>query len=313
MSIEFNCPNLISDPKTDKQKRCSKKLRAPDDKAGLTVTCPSCRQPLVIPATNVDDLSDGPSDTDTDSAADQSKSAAKKNSFPGDRIARCPKCGDPLNINRECPKCKDDLPPASKKTKTAEQTLDDIQLKPAGFQRWLINILSEGLPVALFTIMGNFLFGLVAIGTGFLLYFSYSGLMLFAMLGLWLAAIFFYVAWVYKSYDLLRNPNAKLAWFQRPFWNFVLWSARRSGWKSEKSRIVIDRRNTTLSDDDLDGLEDIKYAGVLDLEGTQITDDAFRFFYRMKKLECLVLRGTDVSHHHVVLLQQAKPKLWVWH
>ena len=77
--------------------------------------------------------------------------------------------------------------------------------------------------------------------------------------------------------------------------------------------MIIDKRGVPVTDEELDKIEDLKDVGVLDLQGTLVTDDAFRFFYRMDRLQCLVLRDTDVSHEAVFRLQQTKPKLWIWY
>jgi len=305
MSIEFKCPNIAYDAQTQKRSRCGKKLRAPLEKAGLTVTCPSCNQSLTIPLapdskkkTNVMDL-----DFEDEDVSGQANVVAH------DRIARCRKCGRPLDSKGVCHKCNYAQP----NLKLSEKELDGIKVKPAGFQLWLISILSEGMPVVVLTSMIHFLFAVMSLGAGALIFFASTGLTRVALFVALLAVIFFYVALVYKCYELTRNPHARIAWFQRPFWNFVLWIARFNKWSSNKDRLVIDKRGVPLTDEELDKIEDLKEVAVLDLQGTLITDDAFRYFYRMDRLQCLVLRDTEVSHASVFRLQQTKPRVWIWY
>jgi len=311
MSIEFKCPNIAYDPNTQKRARCGKKLRAPLDKAGSTVTCPACQQPLTIPAAPKPSASPAKKrdvmDMDFVDGATNGENSAS--SVAHDRIARCPKCGRPLDSKGVCRKCSYARP----SMKLSEKELDGIKVKPAGCQLWLINILSEGMPIAVLTSMIHFLFVVMTVGAAALIIFTTTGLMRVALLAALLAAAFFYVALVVKCYQFLRSPHARLAWFQRPFWNLILWSCRRSQWSSNKQRLVIDKCGVPVTDEELDKIENLKDAGVLDLEGSLVTDDAFRFFYRMDRLQCLVLRDTDVSHAAVFRLQQTKPKLWIWY
>lgn len=306
MSIEFKCPNIAYDPDSQKRSRCNKKLRAPIDKAGSTVKCPACQQPLTIPDApgmpkkrDVMELDFNDSDQTTQNA----------NVVAHDRIARCRKCGRPLDSKGVCHKCHYATP----NLKLSEKELEDIRIKPAGFQRWLIGILSEGMPISVITSMIHFLLVVMSVGSAALIFFAASGLVRVALFAGLLAVVFFYVALVVKSYEFLRNPHARLAWFQRPFWNLVLWFARRNQWASNRDRVVVDKRNTPLTDEEIDKIENLKDVGVLDLEGTLVTDEVFRFFYRMDRLQCLVLKGTAVSHESVFRLQQTKPKLWIWY
>lgn len=310
MSIEFKCNNITYDPSTNKRARCGKKLRAPLERGGATVTCPACQQPLTIPdapkvpAASVKKRDVMEMEFDAGNAAE-----SPTNSVTHDRIDRCRKCGRPLDSKGVCRRCNYTKP----SMKLAEKELDSIKVKPAGCQLWLIKILSEGMPIAVLTSLLHFLFVVLTVGGAALIIFSSGGLVRVALLAALLAAAFFYIALVVKCYQFLRSPHAKLAWFQRPFWNFVLWSCRRRDWASNIQRTVIDKRGVPVTDEELDKIENLKDAGVLDLEGTLVTDDAFRFFYRMDRLQCLVLRDTDVTHESVFRLQQTKPNLWIWY
>jgi phage FluMu protein Com len=305
MPIAFQCPNIRFDHATQSRQRCGKKLQAPDSQAGVTVKCPRCRQPLKVPSNSKTAATQDVMELDFDDANSQ-RSA---NVVTPDRTDRCRKCGRPLDQKGVCSACHYIQP----SLKNAETELDSIKVRPAGFQLWLIEIISEGLPVVVLTSMLHFLFAVMSVGMAALIVFATVGLQQVAYLALLLTVVFFYVALVYKAYDLMRNPYARLAWFQRPFWDLALWFSRKRDWANEKKRLVIDKRGVPLTDADLDKTEGLANASVLDLEATLITDDAFRFFYRMERLECLVLKNTDVTHANVVRLQQAKPNLWIWY
>ena len=295
MSIEFKCSNITYDANAQKRARCGKKLRAPLEKAGVTVTCPACQQRLTIPDAPKSPIASVKKrdvmEMDFEGAPDGETSA---NSVSHDRIQRCRKCGRALDSKGICHTCNY----VSPSLKLSAQEIDSIKVKPAGCQLWLIKTLSEGMPVAVLTSLIHFLFVVLAGGSAVLIFFSTSGLVMVALFAALLAAAFFYIALVVKCYQFLRSPHAKLAWFQRPFWNFVLWTCRQRQWASNSQRTMIDKRGVPITDDDLDNVEDLKDAEVLDLEGTLITDDAFRFFYRMDRLQCLVLRNTNVSHEN---------------
>ncbi len=306
MSIEFNCPNIVYDFSTETQSRCNKNLIAPVDKAGSTVTCPSCKRSLTIPTPSRPFEKEDIMEIDFGnghSVSPQSVTVAH------DRTARCRKCGRPLDRKKVCQRCNYVAPNLG----FSDKQIDAIKIKPVGFQLWLINILSQGMPIAVLASTVHFLFVVLSVGWGALILFSTEGVSRFWLLALLLTAAYFYVTLATKSYGFLRSPHARLAWFQTLFWNVILWAARSNHWASNRDRLVLDKRGAALADEDLDKMKDLKEVGVLDLEGTLITDQAFRFFYRMDRLECLVLKNTEVSHCEVFRLQQTKPKLWIWH
>ena len=345
MPIQFQCPNISTDP-TGQPRPCGKQLRAPDSKAGKTAKCPKCGSKIKIPAAKRSGTKSPPTAAAWPNDADQSPDisvsqdefddpvldgAARpgaidqrqpikdqhpfnprtENFVPVDQTPRCRKCGKKTDKRGYCSKCNY----ASVARDDSDRDLSDIKIRTAGFQLWMSNIISEGVPVVLVSSMMHFLAVVFVVFGLFVVFTAATGLMFYIGIAFFAAIGFFYTAWAYKCYSFRHDPQAQLAWFQRPFWDIVLWSCRKNGWKDGKSkdRVVIDQRQTPLTDQLLDKLPGLKNAQVVDLEGTLVTDEAFRYFYRMDRLQCLVLKETEVSHEAVFRLQQAKPKVWIWY
>jgi len=182
-------------------------------------------------------------------------------------------------------------------------------------QLWLSNVVAEGVPPGVLIAVLHCLFAAFTVAALFVVSTSMSGLMFVATFAFVLAIAFFYIATTWKTWQFRRDPHTQLAWFQRPFWDSVLWYCRKNKWADSKNpnRVVIDGRQSSMTNQELDKVKNLKAASVLDLEGTMITDEAFRYFYRIDDLQCLVLKDTAVSHEAVFRLQQARPKLWIWY
>jgi hypothetical protein len=230
-----------------------------------------------------------------------------------DRSKRCAECGKKLDDRGYCSSCKK----GERKFEKVEMELDEIPMELAGFQLWFAGIANEGVSmrvlawvfhvlITLFT-FSLVVFGLVAIsgilGTVFVIFV----LLFFAL----------YVALCFKGYQFTRDPHARLAWFQKPFWNAVLMISRMMKWQAYdakfKDRPIIDMRNKPLTDDKLTRIEGFRAAQVLDLEGTLISDEGLAPILKLKNLYCVVLRNTNVSHEGVTKLQQSIPRLWIWY
>ena len=79
-----------------------------------------------------------------------------------------------------------------------------------------------------------------------------------------------------------------------------------------KGRTVIKVREKMFGDYELPELENLHRCQVLDLQGTNVTDQGLLHLYSLKHLQCLVLRKTKVSPEGVFRLQQSFPRLWIW-
>ena len=350
MHVQFRCPNILSDASGEKRP-CGRQLRAPRDKSGRLAKCPQCGSKVKIPsrsdpqfaATSPAPPVDGPmadeedilklrvaqddfDDPVLDGAArtgalettpSPRNEGPKANSrtanfLPLDNVSRCRKCGQKTDKRGYCNSCNYS---SSSREKAAGQPIDDIKIKSAGMQLWLSNVVAEGVPPGILVVVLHCLFAAFMVVALFVVSTSMSGLMFVAAIAFVLAIAFFYIATTWKTRQFRRDPHTQLAWFQRPFWDGVLWYCRKNKWADSKNpnRVVIDGRESSMTNKELDKVKNLKAASVLDLEGTMMNDDAFRYFYRIDGLQCLVLKDTAVSHEAVFRLQQTRPHLWIWY
>lgn len=351
MHVQFLCPNTLPD-NSGTNRRCGRQLRAPRDKAGRLAKCPQCGSKVKIPSRSdpqftappapaTDDRTPATDEEDTlhlrvaqddfddpilDGAArsgaietapssrdDRSNVSSRTANFlPLDNISRCRKCGKQTDKRGYCDSCNYS---SSSREKAKGKPIDDIKIKSTGMQLWLANVVSEGVPPGVLVVVIHCLFAAFLVAALFVVSTSMSGLMFVAAIAFVLAIAFFYSATVWKTWQFRRDPYTQLAWFQRPFWDGVLWYCRKNKWADAKqpNRMVVDQRQSSMTNQELDKVKNLKHASVLDLEGTMITDEAFRYFYRLDGLQCLVLKDTAVSHEAVFRLQQTRPKLWIWY
>jgi len=69
-----------------------------------------------------------------------------------------------------------------------------------------------------------------------------------------------------------------------------------------------------LNDKQLAELADLGELEVLDLGGTQVSDESVGLLKRLRPtLRCLVLRNTHITPEAVDDLQQALPQVWIWY
>ena len=349
MHVHFRCLNQLTDSQGNTNE-CGRALRAPRDKAGRYAKCPQCgervkipaaSQPAIALASGLKDIPRSPQPSDdqliqlrqddfddpvldgasrsgalqvanSNARSTDKKPSHSQNFLPLDQVRRCRKCGNRTDARGFCKNCKSASPT---RDRSADEPIGNIKIKASGFQLWITQIVSEGVPPAVLAVLIHILTvaflvcAVLVIGT------VTSGLWFVFTLGFVSALAFLYGGVSWKCWHFKNAPYAELAWFQRPFWDGFLWWCRQSQWSNSKgkNRVIITNHESDLNDQKLDKLKDLKDAAVLDLEGTSITDEAFRFFYRMDKLQCLVLKGTAVSHEAVFRLHQARPKLWIWY
>jgi len=234
-----------------------------------------------------------------------------------DRKERCKKCGN-ISQGGKCTVCRFVEP----KFEKLHQPLNDVDIELAGFQRWFCKTMNEGVSIKMAEWASHIMLGLLGVllliaagiciagfGPGIVF-----GIILLLVISL---AATLYVSFVFKGHQFLRDPNAKLAWFQRPFWNFILMLARLQAWEKYDSKLkdrrVIKIRDSSFGDNELFELKGLKACQVLDLEGTQVSDRGLLDLYDLKHLQCVVLKRTNVTHEGVFRLQQSFPRLWIWY
>jgi hypothetical protein len=351
MLIEFFCSNVLEyDAAKGRSVACGNRMVVDDNMIGQLVKCEKCQQMVEVPF----EIARKPAARDSSNVKKKPAIAATKSTkpvhkgkpsrpkninelgladpidrmpsdvmtfeFEQEKIAavydaaekRCPKCGNLLQDDGKCTRCRYVEP----KYESSYLPLDQIQMQLAGFQRWFCAIFNEGVSVRMIAIALHVLLGLLAsiLLVSAILVGGTGGMIAIILIVL---AVAFYVMFIYKGYQLTRNPRARLAWFQRPIWNLILWFARKMNWQgydhSLKGRPIIDQRNAPIVDEKIPYLDGLNKCHVLDLEGSLITDKALRHFYGLTNLHCLVLRRTKVTHEGVVRLQQANPRLWIWY
>lgn len=234
-----------------------------------------------------------------------------------DQTERCRKCGNIAKSGR-CTVCNHVEPQFEK----LHQPMKDIQIEVAGMQRWFCQTMNEGVSIRLleygahialsFLGLALMVLGMISL-TGIALG-TIGGMILLALLG---CAAALYVGLIYKGRQFMRDPNARLAWFQRPFWNLVLTFSRALKWQGYDKRLqgrkVITIHDKMFGNHEIADLPGLKNCQVLDLEGTCITDQALLELYQLNHLRCLVVRKTNVTHEGVFRLQQSHPRLWIWY
>ncbi|MFK7767133.1 MAG: hypothetical protein AB8B55_07915 [Mariniblastus sp.] len=233
------------------------------------------------------------------------------------KTERCKKCGNE-SVDGRCSVCKHVEP----KFEKMNQSIQDIEIENVGFQRWFCETMNEGVSIKVLEyashIMLGFL-GLLLVGAGIICLTGlglgvFGGVVILTGVGL---ATALYCGLVFKGYQFQNDPRARLAWFQKPFWNFILMVARLMKWQAYDSRLkgrtIIRSRDKMFGDYELADHPDLKNCSVLDLQGTRVTDRGLLELYRLKHLRCVVLRKTSVSHEAIFRLQQSLPRLWIWY
>jgi hypothetical protein len=234
-----------------------------------------------------------------------------------DRNERCKKCGSIAKKGR-CTVCKHVEPQFEK----LHQPMDEISIEPAGMQRWFCKTMNEGVSIKALEYgahvgLGVLGFALIMLAVACLFGFGFGGFGGAILLIGVLSFAGLYVGLIFKGHQFLRDPHAKLAWFQRPFWDLMLAISRMMKWegydKSLKGRKIITIRDKAFGDNELAELAGLKNCQVLDLEGTSVTDRGLLQLYELNHLHCLVVRRTNVTHEAVFRLQQSYPRLWIWY
>ena len=142
MLIEFRCGNYSAfDAATGKHTVCGQKMSAAAEDSGLIVTCPKCHQDCEVPQRQSNRTSGSGG---SPAAATETKTPlATKRRSPNNR---CPNCGGRINNRGACGSCRWVKP----KHQKLEQSLDEMEMEPAGMMLWFSNIISEGVPPKVF-------------------------------------------------------------------------------------------------------------------------------------------------------------------
>lgn len=225
--------------------------------------------------------------------------------------ARCPQCGATLKGNGRCTRCRY----VEKRYPSDGLPLSELKLKTAGCQLWLSKIVGDGVSIKPLVygivVMVAILHLLVALGA--IMSWGFVG---FGVLAFTISSFVIFTMIMMKVKQIGSDAEAKLG-ILAPFWNLILWSARRMKWEGYDSNIkdrkIVDLRNAPVTDATLPAVDGLSVCHVLDLENSSVSDSGLRQLYTLKTLQCLVVKNTNVTHEGVVRLQQARPKLWIWY
>lgn len=341
MLIEVQCRNFSKfDARRGTYVECKERMYVTDDQQGQIVVCKKCKQPIEVPIgeheaqrgarTPVESSANKPARQGKGDGPNlrlsqpltRPKSDVMSLDFGGqeiystvleDRNERCRKCGN-LSEDGRCTVCRY----VESKFKTLHQPLDEITIELSGFQRWFSKTMSEGVSVKYLEYGSHALMGVfgLSLAIASLVCMAWSILGGLFLLFITVSISLLYIGLVYQGHQFLRDPRARLAWFQKPFWILVLRFSRMMNWQAYdgrlKGRKIITERDPGFGDRDLASLDGLKACQVLDLEGTNVTDRGLQELYSLKHLQCVVLRGTKVSPESVFRLQQSFPRLWIW-
>ncbi len=324
MLVEFRCQNQISTQSGVEY--CNQLLKAESKFAGKRVRCPKCEQMNLIPAksatapitsspANPTDEQSAPASTGRDELAvptQPGQAGSKTLAYSQfDPYSRCPECGSLLDKSGKCTKCRY----AQVELKTDDQSLDEIDIKPAGFQLFVHQKMNKFSPKMLAIILH------IAVGLGAFVTIAFALLLAgcFGLLVLPLVIIFVAAyAWMAKDvHRVISKPAQKLSGWQRMVWDLVLSKVRGENWTSsyvnpDKVKVV-DCRGQDVDDVKLLMIKSLDKTTALDLEGSRITDQGLIGLRSYPRLKYLVLKGTQVTDEGVFRLQQAIPTTWIWY
>ena len=333
MPIKFRCKNESGfDAATGLMTACNHVNIVPTAKAGASIRCEGCGESLKVPVpkkttkatkkvTKRAPEKSKPKPTDNVATSELGRQDIMSMDFGAAEestslhsqadVPRCPKCGARLDDIGKCTRCKY----VEKRYASDSEPLGDIKLKPAGCQLWMSKIVGDGVSIKAlaigFVVLSAIFYMLLAVGA--ILTLSVAG---FVFLFLITVAFVLFALMMLKAKQIASDPQARLGVLS-PFWNGVLYFARRMNWQAYDSKLkgrnIVDLRKAPIADKSLLAIDGLDECNVLDLENSTISDQSLRQLYSLNSLQCLVVRKTNVTHDGVVRLQQAKPKLWIWY
>lgn len=229
-----------------------------------------------------------------------------------DRSNCCRKCGTLLEEKQPvCPNCQ---------TRRQARYVDKKDRKPFsrkgpfGFQLWLDSITKgptdpnsiNWLAIIAYT------FAILLMGSGlFLIIFGgVSGIfvgpfMIFAGFALFTAVRYWGKA--------RENPRTPVPVLGQVTWVVMLFLIRNLRFSRVKPEKRFDKKgDASFGDEELAAMKNLGKFRVIDLEGTSVTDEGIVSLFDLRGIEYLVLRNTEVTADGAHDLQQTIPKTWIW-
>ncbi len=221
---------------------------------------------------------------------------------------RCPKCSKLLNKQGACTNCKYGH---EKQRMPKEVPVKHMEVKTAGFSLWVEKRLSGGVTIKKMVI-ALYVFSCVMAFVGLLMAFGLGGtwaiLWVFAMAPFAFVMIYTTLIWIRCA----TTSNNKLQWWQDLLWNLLLQFCRSNNWGRQPDLVAKDLDANTF-DHQIAVLPRLGKLQVLDLEGTQLSDDGLKRLYEYSNIQCLVVRNTKVTLEGVLRYQQQFRHVWVWY
>lgn len=305
MPIRFQCTNTAQyDEATGSYVTCGQPLEAQIEQAGKRVRCPQCKQPVTVP--EAENLADAHSDAFAATVPQESLQVA---GF--DPSVRCIKCGTPLTPKKRCPGCGHQ----ERMLVPDKRSIESIPVEPAGFQLWCKKRLSGGVSFRVVANAMHAMFAVIVILLSLMavLVAGAGGVVALVFIA---GVVVLYILCLMEARRLGTQRVAKPGVLLRPLWALFLLISRRTNWKnfvsSESPESIADLRNAPISDRDLITMEELQQCNVLDLEGTEITDQGLQYLRGMKNIKALVVGKTHVTEEAVFRLQQSIPTAWIW-
>ena len=355
MRFEIQCSNFSEfDPQSGKYVRCGGKAAVSSEQVGQFVSCKKCGQQIEVVARSASPSASVAQKPITSRAKSVQKSARKTHqdrpasfdfqrgdsqfaaplkgsktdimsmnfgdeqdalTLREDQQDRCTKCGN-ISKSGKCTVCHH-----VERSFHKRNHHDNGKIKLVGFQRWFCKNVGEGISIKVLEMGTHVSLGFIAMALALLSIISLFGFAFGTLAGiivllLTIGASLLYINLVIKGRSFVRDPEARVAWYQKPFWHGILVIARAMNWQNYdsnlKDRQIIKPSDRSFGDNDLAKVDDLKTCQVLDLEGTQVTDTAIQMLYGHSHLRCLVLKGTQTTHQAVFRFQQAHPRVWIW-
>ena len=256
-------------------------------------------------------LTDTMSEFDQEFASNDASSFGSASQLQFDSFSvqrRCPRCDSVIDKSGKCTQCKYGREQVVDKNK--DVPLEHIETKTAGCSLWLQSFLGENTSLALLATAIYVLFGVLAAMCGL------AGLMIGGPLIILVAMVIapFAICGVYMMQYWIRmnsKPAVPLQFWQRVPWEFLLSHLRSNSWNRSKDKIV-DLSDQKMYDSEIATTPGIGRAEVVDLEGTELTDEGLLQLYQFRQIRCLVVRYTKVTPEGVFRLQQHNRKMWIW-
>ncbi len=227
-----------------------------------------------------------------------------------DRASTCHLCGTSLADGQSnCPNCQSPRHAAYLDRKDRPKT---SRKGPFGFQLWLDSITSQSaqnrntnLAVHIFATTIMMAVGLILIFIGGVLGFLIGTFLLAS------GVVYLYVVWI--AGKMRNSPRMPLPPLIRTFWNITLVICRLVHFGRIPQSRILDHRHQAFGDADMLKAADLNQYQMIDLEGSEITDEGLMHLYNMRGIRFLVVRETAVSEEAVQDLQQTIPRAWIWY